>query len=56
MNTTELLDTIKEQVAIIETDHAKTSKAARGSARSAANNIKKLAADFKKTSTVEDKA
>ncbi len=55
-NTTELLDAIKEQVAIMETEHAKTSKAARGRARSAANSIKKLAADFKKTSTAEDKA
>ncbi len=30
MNTTELLDAIKEQVAIMEAEHAKTSKAARG--------------------------
>jgi voltage-gated potassium channel len=46
----------KEAVAILETEHAKTSKAARGRARSAANTIKKLAAEFKKTSTAEDKA
>ena len=46
MNTTQLLDAIKEQVAIMEAEHAKTSKAARGRARSAANNIKKLAAEF----------
>ena len=39
MNTTEILETIKAEVA-----------------RSAANTIKKLAADFKKTSTAEDKA
>ena len=56
MNTTELLDAIKEQLAIMESEHAKTSKAARGRARSAANSIKKLAAEFKKTSTAEDKA
>ena len=56
MNTTEILNAIKEQVAILEGEHAKTSKAARGRARSAANTIKKLAAEFKKTSTAEDKA
>jgi hypothetical protein len=56
MNTTEILNAIKAEVAILETEHAKTSKAARGRARSAANSIKKLAAEFKKTSTAEDKA
>jgi hypothetical protein len=56
MNTTELLDAIKAEVIVMETEHTKTSKAARGRARSAANNIKKLAAEFKKTSTAEDKA
>ena len=55
MNTTEILEVIKTEVAILETEHAKTSKAARGRARSAANSIKKLAAEFKKTSTTEDK-
>jgi hypothetical protein len=56
MNTTEILETIKAEVAILETEHAKSSKAARSRARSAANTIKKLAAEFKKTSTAEDKA
>ena len=56
MNTTEILNAIKETVAVMEAEHAKTSKAARGRARSAANSIKKLAAEFKKTSTSEDKA
>jgi hypothetical protein len=56
MNTTEILDAIKSELAILEIEHAKTSKAARGRARSTANSIKKLAADFKKTSTAEDKA
>ena len=56
MNTTQLLEAIKEQVAIMEAEHAKTSKASRGRARSAANSIKKLAAEFKKVSTAEDKA
>lgn len=55
MNTTEILSAIKEAVADLETNHAKSSKAARGRARSAANTIKKLAAEFKKTSTAEDK-
>jgi len=56
MNTTEILNAIKEAVVTLEADHAKSSKAARGRARSAANTIKKLAAEFKKTSTAEDKA
>jgi len=56
MNTTEILTAIKEQVALLEGEHTKTSKVARSRARSAANTIKKLAAEFKKTSTAEDKA
>jgi hypothetical protein len=56
MNTTEILNAIKAEVAILEVEHAKASKAARGRARSAASTIKKLAAEFKKTSTAEDKA
>jgi hypothetical protein len=55
MNTTEILNAIKEAVADLELNHSKSSKAARGRARSAANTIKKLAAEFKKTSTAEDK-
>jgi hypothetical protein len=56
MNTTEILNAIKEELATLETEHGKTTKASRGRARSAANSIKKLAAEFKKTSTAEDKA
>jgi hypothetical protein len=56
MNTTEILNVIKAEVAILETEHAKTTKVARNKARSAANSIKKLAAEFKKTSSAEDKA
>jgi hypothetical protein len=56
MNTTEILNAIKAEVAIMEMEHAKTSKASRNRARSAANSIKKLSAEFKKTSTAEDKA
>ena len=51
MNTTEIFNAIQEQLATLEAEHGKTSKAARGRARSAANNIKKLAAEFKKTSS-----
>lgn len=56
MNTTEILNAIKENLATLEAEHGKTTKAARNRARSAANTIKKLAAEFKKTSTAEDKA
>ena len=56
MNTTEILNAIKEQLTTLEAEHGKTSKAARGRARSTANIIKKLAAEFKKTSSAEDKA
>ena len=55
MNTTEILEAIKEAMGDLELNHSKDSKAARGRARSAANTIKKLAAEFKKTSTAEDK-
>ena len=40
MNTTEILNAIKEELATLEAEHVKTSKAARGRARSAANSIK----------------
>ena len=56
MNTTEILNAIKEELATLEAEHAKTSKASRTRARSAANSIKKLEEEFKKTSTAEDKA
>jgi hypothetical protein len=42
MNTTEILNAIKAEVATLEMEHAKSSKAARGRARSAANSLKKL--------------
>ena len=56
MTTTEILGTIKEQIEVLEVENSKTSKAARGRARRAANEIKKLSSDFKKTSLTEDKA
>ncbi len=55
MTTTEIFELITEQVAILETENAKTSKAAAGRARRAANEIKKLAAEYKKTSLSEVK-
>ena len=38
------------------TEHSKTSKAAHGRARSASTKIKKLIAEYKRTSVAEDKA
>lgn len=56
MNTTEILEAIVAQVEVLKTEHEKTTKVSRTRARSAANAIKKLAADFKRTSSAEDKA
>ena len=52
----EIIEAIKEKLIVLETENEKTSKAARTRSRSAANGIKKLAAEFKKTSSAEDKA
>ncbi len=49
MTSQELLEAIKEQVELIETEVDKTTKSAMTRCRSAANKIKNLAADFKKT-------
>ena len=49
METKELLEGIKEQVALIEAEIDKTSAAAKGRCRSAANKIKNFSADFKET-------
>jgi hypothetical protein len=56
MTTTEILEAIKDQVEVLELENSKSSKAARGRARRAANEVKKLSAEFKKTSLAEDKA
>ena len=48
MDTKELLEGIKEQVLLIEAELEKTSTAAKGRCRSAANKIKNLSADFKR--------
>ena len=47
-NTQEQVDTIKEQLLLIETEIEKTTASAKGRCRSAANKIKKAAAEFKK--------
>ena len=47
-NTKELVDAIKEQIVLIESEIDKTTAAAKGRCRSAANKIKKLSADFKR--------
>ena len=48
-NTQTLIDLIKEQVILIETEINKPTAAAKGRCRSAANKIKNLSADFKRT-------
>jgi hypothetical protein len=48
MNTQELLEAIKEQVLLIEAEIDKTSSAAKGRCRSAANKIKNIATNFKR--------
>ena len=47
-NTQTLIDLIKEQVILIETEINKPTAAAKGRCRSAANKIKNLSADFKR--------
>jgi hypothetical protein len=48
-NTQEILDGIKEQVLLIEAEIEKSSAAAKGRCRSAANKIKNFSADFKRS-------
>ena len=47
-NTQELVNEIKEQVVLIESEINKPTAAAKGRCRSAANKIKNLSADFKR--------
>jgi len=56
MKLNEITEAIKDQIITLEAENQKTSKAARVRARRAANEIKKLAAEFKRTSSAEDKA
>ena len=44
----ELVNAIKEQILLIDGEIDKTTAAAKGRCRSAANSIKKLSAEFKK--------
>jgi hypothetical protein len=55
MTTSEIFKLILEQVNVLETENAKSSKAAAGRSRRAANEIKKLAAEYKKASLAESK-
>ena len=48
-NTQELVNAIKDQILLIEAEVEKTTAAAKGRCRSAANKIKNLSADFKRT-------
>ena len=48
-NTQTLIDLIKEQVVLIEAEIDKPTAAAKGRCRSAANKIKNLSADIKRT-------
>ena len=48
MDTKELIEEIKTQIKLIEAEIDKTSAAAKGRCRSAANKIKNLSADFKR--------
>tara|TARA_R100001377_G_scaffold75855_1_gene52572 strand:+ start:450 stop:608 length:159 start_codon:yes stop_codon:yes gene_type:complete len=48
-NTQKLVDAIKEQITLIEAEVEKTTAAAKGRCRSAANKIKNLSTDIKRT-------
>ena len=52
----EIYEQITELFTEFSLEHSKTSKAAHGRARSAATKIKKLIAEYKRTSVAEDKA
>jgi hypothetical protein len=56
MNTSELIVKMEELLEVIKSENAKTAKAAHNRARKASSELKKLAGEFKKTSTAEDKA
>jgi hypothetical protein len=56
MNTQELVVKMEELLETVKSENEKSSKAAHGRARKAASELKKLAGEFKKTSTAEDKA
>ncbi len=56
MNSNEIYMKMAELWTEFSLEHSKTSKAAHGRARSALTKIKKLIAEYKRTSVAEDKA
>ncbi len=56
MSTNEIYEQMTELFTEFSLEHSKTSKAAHGRARSALTKIKKLIAEYKRTSVAEDKA
>lgn len=56
MERAEIISAILEQVEILTTEDVKTFKASAKRARSAANEIKKLAGEYKRVSLAESKA
>jgi hypothetical protein len=56
MNTTQILDALKDAIIVLEAEHNGKFKNSRTKAKSAANTMKKLAAEYKKTSDLEFKA
>lgn len=56
MNTQELHDKMVEVLETLTIEHNKTAKAAHGRARKAAGELKRLATEYRKASTAEDKA
>jgi len=56
MDTKKIYEQMAELWNEFSTEHSKTSKAAHGRARSASTKIKKLIAEYKRTSVAEDKA
>ena len=55
MTTLTIIEEMKSLLTEIEVENSQKSKAAHGRARKASTELKKLAAEFKRTSTSEDK-
>ena len=56
MDTNKIYEQMTELFTEFSIEHSKTSKAAHGRARSALTKVKKLIAEYKRTSVAEDKA
>ena len=56
MTTTEIVEELHIAIAALAAEHVKTTKVARGKAKSLSLVIKKLAVEFKKSAAEEDKA